>query len=193
MIIVGITGSIGCGKTYLANIIRSLGFATYNPDHWVRDLYRKAEFLKVIQKEFPSTFDEQGIFNKRMLRNIVFNDNKQLKHLESLIHPFLKRKLKQIIHTKALKDEILFLDVALLFEMHWDKYCDFIIDADVTDNIQMQRVIERDHITEEDFKKIISVQSSKDFKKYKSDYVIDTALPYGINKMQLIKFIQEVL
>ena len=193
MIIVGITGSIGCGKTYLANIIRSLGFSTYNPDFWVRDLYKKADFLNVIKREFPDTFDKQGIFNKRKLRNIVFNDNKQLKHLESLIHPFLNKTLKKIIRKKAVTDEILFIDVALLFEMKWDKYCDFIITADVSDDIQMQRVMERDHITEEDFKKIISVQTSKDFKKFKSDFVIDTALPYGINKVQLIKFIQEVL
>lgn len=193
MIIVGITGSIGCGKTYLANIIRSLGFSTYNPDFWVRDLYKKADFLKVIKREFPMTFNEQGIFDKRKLRNIVFNDNKQLKYLESLIHPFLNKTLKKIIRKKAVTDEILFIDVALLFEMKWDKYCDFIITADVSDDIQMQRVMERDHITEEDFKKIISVQTSKDFKKFKSDFVIDTALPYGINKVQLIKFIQEVL
>ena len=193
MIIVGITGSIGCGKTYLANIIRSLGFSTYNPDFWVRDLYKKADFLKVIKREFPAAFDEQGIFNKRKLRNIVFNDKKQLKHLESLIHPFLNKTLKKIIRKKALTNDVLFIDVALLFEMHWDKYCDFIITADVADDIQMRRVMERDHITEEDFKKIISVQTSKDFKKYKSDFVIDTALPYGINKVQLIKFIQEVL
>ena len=139
------------------------------------------------------TFNEQGIFDKRKLRNIVFNDNKQLKHLESLIHPFLNKTLKKIIRKKAVTDEILFIDVALLFEMKWDKYCDFIITADVSDDIQMQRVMERDHITEEDFKKIISVQTSKDFKKFKSDFVIDTALPYGINKVQLIKFIQEVL
>ena len=45
MIVIGITGSIGCGKTHLAKIIKSLGFATYNPDFWVRDFYKKASFL----------------------------------------------------------------------------------------------------------------------------------------------------
>ena len=102
MKIVGITGSIGCGKTYLANIIKKLGFSVYNPDFWVRDLYRKKDFLQVIAREFPQTF-ENGVFNKRKLRTLVFDDNKQLKKLESLIHPFLGKKLKKIIKSQETK------------------------------------------------------------------------------------------
>ena len=89
MIVVGITGSIGCGKTYLANMISDLGYSVYNPDKWVGELYKNSDFLNIIKQNFPMTF-ENGIFNKRSLRNLVFNDKSQLQKLENIIHPFLK-------------------------------------------------------------------------------------------------------
>lgn len=193
MIVIGITGSIGCGKTYLAKIINNLGFATYNPDFWVRDFYKKASFLSLIKDNFPQTFNHEGKFDKRKLRDIVFNDNTQLKKLEKLTHPLINKKLKNIIKKASIKENIIFFDVALLYEKGWDKYCDFVIVADVSDEIQKQRVMKRDNITEEDFNKITATQTSKEYKKFKADYVIDTSLSYGINKVQLIKFIQEVL
>lgn len=192
MRIIGITGSIGCGKTYLANIIKSLGYSVYNPDYWVRDLYKKNSFLKVIKLNFPSVFDAEGCFNKRKLRDLVFSDNKQLKKLEGIIHPFLKIKLKNIIKKFAQKEDFLFLDVALLLEMKWDKYCDFIIVADVEKEIQIKRVMERDNIKREDVEKIIAVQSDNMTKYAAADYIINTALPDGINKVQIIKFLKEI-
>ncbi|MBQ8481146.1 MAG: dephospho-CoA kinase [Alphaproteobacteria bacterium] len=193
MKIIGITGSIGCGKTYLANILKNMGYSVYNPDHWVRNLYKKKDFLLVIKKYFPTTFDAEGIFNKRELRNIVFNDNKQLKILESIIHPFLKRKLKKIINKYAQNNDFLFLDAALLLENKWDKYCDYIIVADVEKEIQIQRVMKRDNIKKEDVKKIIAIQTDNLIKYSAADYIINTALPDGINKVQIIKFLQEIM
>ena len=192
MKIIGITGSIGCGKTYLADIIKSMGYSVYNPDFWVRNLYKKKDFLYAIKKYFPTTFDADNVFNKRKLREIVFNDNKQLKILESIIHPFLKRKLKKIINKFAQKNDFLFLDVALLLEMKWDKYCDYIIVADVEKEIQIQRVMKRDNIKREDVEKIIAVQTDNLIKYSAADYIINTALPDGINKIQIIKFLQEI-
>ena len=192
MKIVGITGSIGCGKTYLANIIKKLGFSVYNPDFWVRDLYRKKDFLQVIAREFPQTF-ENGVFNKRKLRTLVFDDNKQLKKLESLIHPFLGKKLKKIINKYAAYEDVLFLDVALLLEFGWDKYCDYIVVADVDDEIQKHRVMKRDHISEADFNKIVAVQMDKNLKRAFADVVIDTNNKENHLKVLLIKFIEEIL
>lgn len=192
MKIIGITGSIGCGKTYLADIIRKLGFGVYNPDIWVRDLYKKESFLEIIKDNFPAVF-EKDVFNKRKLRNLVFDDKKELKKLEALIHPLLKEKLKQLIRKNSIKNEILFLDVALLFEMNWDIYCDYIIVADVDKNIQKQRVMKRDNVSETDFENIIKNQESQKIKKEKADIVINTGYSYGINKVQLIKFIEEIL
>ncbi len=192
MKIVAITGSIGCGKTYIANIIRSLGYSVYDIDKWVKYLYFKEYFLDTIKKEFPESFINDE-FNKRVLRNIVFNDNDKLKKLESLIHPFLKQKLLNLIRKQSKKNCVIFLDIALLFEMHWDKYCDYIVLADVDKDIQKNRVMKRDNITEEDFNKIISVQLDNEFKKKFSTIIVDTNKPYGVIKSNIIKFIGNIV
>ena len=192
MIIVGITGSIGCGKTYLANIIRSLGYSVYNPDKWVADLYKKKQFLSIIAKNFPAAFNN-GVFNKRILRNIVFNDGKELNKLENLIHPFLKNKIKSIIHKFSRKSDIIFFDAALLLEKKWNIYCNYIIVADIDEETQKQRVMKRDNITAEDFYKIIKVQISQSQKCKYADFIINTGLSENIIKIEIIKVIDWIL
>ena len=192
MIIVGITGSIGCGKTYLANIIKKLGYSVYNPDEWTRNLYKKESFLNLIRKQFPQVFEKDKL-NKRVLRNLVFNDNKELKKLEKIVHPFLNKRLKKTIHKFASRQDIMFLDVALLLEFGWDKYCDYMVVADVDDLTQQQRVMVRDGITAADFAKIVAVQMPKSEKKEYADWIIDTGADENLLKVQLIKFIKEIL
>ena len=189
MEIIGITGSIGCGKTTIAGIIRNLGFVVYDADVWCRQLYYQKDFLEVIKKNFPLVF-ENGIFNKRKLRTHVFNNNKDLKKLENLIHPFLKKKFIKVISKNSHNNNIIFVDVALLFEMGWNKYCTTIIVADVDYEIQKQRVMKRDNISEQDFENIVKVQLSNDYKKILSDYVINTDKPLSLLKVELIKLIK---
>ncbi len=192
MIIIGITGSIGCGKTYLANIIKKMGFVVYNPDKWVRDFYKKSEFLNIIKQNFPTTF-ENGVFNKRSLRNLVFNNKDQLEKLEQIVHPFLKKKIKTVINKLSRNTDVIFFDAALLFEKNWDIYCDYIIVADIDEETQKQRVMKRDNITAEDFYKIIKVQISQAQKRDWADFIINTGEPENINKIQIMQFMDEIL
>lgn len=192
MKIIGITGSIGCGKTYLADMIRDLGYGVYNPDKWVRELYKNKDFLKVIQQNFPMVF-EDGVFNKRSLRNLVFNNESQLQKLENIIHPFLKKKIKTVIHKYSRKSDIIFFDAALLFEKDWDIYCDYVIVADIEEEIQKQRVMKRDNISAEDFYKIIKVQMPQSEKCARADVIINTNKAKNINKTHLLQITDEIL
>lgn len=192
MKIIAITGSIGCGKTFLANIIRSLGYVVYDADKWCKYLYYRPAFLKVIKQNFPEVFEVDGSFNKRKLRNLVFNDNSELKRLEKLIHPFLKQKLLNVIHKNAKTERVFFFDAALLFEMKWDIYCQAVILADVDKNIQKQRVMVRDHIAADDFEKIVSLQMDNEQKKMFTDVVVNTDKPENLLKAELIKIIEEL-
>jgi len=187
MILTAITGSIGCGKTTLSNILRGQGFLVYDVDKWVKYLYCKANFLSVIQNNFPDVFDN-GYFNKRKLRTLVFNNPQKLKLLESLIHPFLEKKLRKIIRTHK-NQGLVFVDVALLYEMNWNKYFDFVLLADVDKDIQKQRVMKRDNISAEDFEKIDTLQMSMAEKRKKVDFIINT----GVEKRKLVKSILEVV
>lgn len=188
MILTAITGSIGCGKTTLSNILRENGFLVYDIDKWVKYLYYRKDFLKVIKNYFPEAFDGDN-FNKRLLRNIVFNCPEKLKVLEGLIHPFLKRRLRSIIR-KNKNRGLVFVDVALLFEMGWDKYFDFILLADVDKDIQRERVIKRDNITAEDFEKIDQIQMSMSEKRKKVDFVIDTNATFGQLRFRLYELLR---
>lgn len=192
MKIIAITGSIGCGKTFLANIIRSLGYVVYDADKWVKYLYYRPAFLNVIKQSFPKVFDNDGSFNKRKLRNLVFNNTNELKRLEKIVHPFLKQKLLNIIHKNAEKDCVLFFDAALLIEMKWNIYCQAVILADVDKNIQKQRVMARDNVSAEDFEKIVSVQMDNEQKKKFSDVVINTDKSEALLKVELINIIEEL-
>lgn len=192
MKIIAITGSIGCGKTFLANIIRSLGYVVYDADKWVKYLYYRPAFLNVIKQSFPKVFDNDGRFNKRKLRNLVFNNTNELKRLEKIVHPFLKQKLLNIIHKNAEKDCVLFFDAALLIEMKWNIYCQAVILADVDKNIQKQRVMARDNVSAEDFEKIVSVQMDNEQKKKFADVVINTDKSEALLKVELINIIEEL-
>ncbi len=189
MLLVAITGSIGCGKTTLAKIANSLGYTVFDIDGWVRRLYFSRDFLKTLEKHFPGTV-HNGVADKRALRNLVFNDKDKLKLLESLIHPFLRENLKKVIRENACYSDIFFIDVALLFEMGWDKYCDLILVADVDYNIQKQRVMKRDNVSAEDFDKINNVQMSNEHKKMLADVVINTDKPKNLLKVELINIIR---
>ena len=133
---------------------------------------------------------ENGQVNKRALRNIVFSDNRQLKVLEGLIHPFLRETLKDVIRKNACRNDIFFIDVALLFEMGWDRYCDFILVADVDYEIQKQRVMNRDKVTAEDFDKINNVQLSNSYKINLADVVVNTDKSKNLLKVEMINIIQ---
>ena len=180
MILTAITGSIGCGKTTISNILRKNGYLVYDIDKWVRYLYCKEDFLKVIKGNFPDAFDGD-VFNKKILRKIVFDQPDRLKILEGLIHPFLTQKLRKKIR-KSKNEGLVFVDIALLFEMKWDKFFDFIILADVDNNTQKIRVMKRDNITAEDFEKINCLQMPMDEKKEKVDFIINT--DKSLNKLQ---------
>ena len=188
MKLIAITGSIGCGKTTLANIVRKLGYVVFDVDIWVRNIYKDKDFLLKLEKIFPNSV-VNGVANKKYLRNIVFNDKNKLKDLEFIIYPFLVNKIKNMINKKSKYGYKVFLDAALLFEKGWDKYCDFVILADVDYDIQRKRVMIRDNISADDFDKINNVQLKNDDKKLLSDVVINTDKKLNVLKVELIKII----
>jgi len=184
MKLIGITGSIGCGKTTLAKIAQGLGYGVYYVDATTRRLYYRKDFINIIEQNFDGVVND-GKVDRKILRNLVFNDNKQLKKLEALIHPFLKENLKKVIRNNIDTADIFFVDVAILFEMGWDKYFDLIILADVDYEIQKKRVMERDNISGDDFDKINNIQMDNKKKADLVDVIIDTGKPLNLLKDEL--------
>lgn len=191
MYLIGITGSIGSGKTTLANIAKELGYAVYDVDGWVRNIYSKPSFLRLLEKFFEGSVKD-GVADKRYLREIVFNDKKQLEKLESLIYPILNNNIKNLITKNAKQKFIIFLDIALLFEKKWDKYCDFIILADADYELRKKRVMLRDKVSALGFENIDKVQMNNDKKKDMVDIVINTDKSVNILKVEMINLINAI-
>lgn len=172
-------------------IVRRLGYVVYDIDGWVRRLYYQKDFIKVIAAHFPEVMEGEKV-NKRKLRNLVFGDNARLKVLESLIHPFLKQTLMNVRRRNARRADLFFMDVALLFEMGWDKYCDYIVVADVDYETQKMRVMRRDNISAADFDKINRIQMDNAAKKVLADVIINTDKPINLLKVELLAMIEEI-
>ncbi len=191
MKLIAITGSIGCGKTTIAKIVREQGYTVFDVDAWVRRMYFQKSFIAQIAKTFPDVMEE-GVVNKRLLRNKVFDDEKELKKLEKLTHPFLRKYLKYVIKKNSKYNDCFFIDVALLYELGLEKFCDFVVVADVDYKIQKKRVMKRDGVKAEDFDKINDIQMSNEIKKQKADIVIDTDKSLNLLKLDVITMIDYV-
>lgn len=191
MIVVGITGSIGCGKTTIANTLREQGELVWDVDKWVKFLYYRKDFLNKLKEIFPEAFTNNE-FNKRCLRNIVFNDNNKLRILENIIHPYLENKFRKIIRRNAKNNYLAFIDIALLFEMGWNRYCDYVVLADVDKEVQIKRVMLRDGISRDDFEKIDKIQMSQDNKKKMVDFIIDTNVDIDKLKLKIVNLLEEL-
>ena len=189
MILIGITGSIGSGKTTLAKIAKKLGYAVYDVDAWVRRIYHNKNFLQKLEDRFSGSVKD-GVADKKYLRDIVFKDKIKLANLEGLIYPFLDDMIRKQKMKNARNKNVFFLDIALLYEKGWDKYCDFVILADVDYKIRKQRVMLRDNVDSDDFERIDSVQMSNEQKKLWADAVVDTDKPLNILKLEMINLLR---
>ena len=192
MIIIGITGSIGCGKTTLSKQAKSLGFPVWDIDGWVRSVYRDKDFIRLVNREFFNLDSDKAV-DKRALRSLVFNDYQQLKKLEQLIHPFLQRRLRRFINKTARRKGLVIIDAALLFELNWNRYCDYVIVADVAYEVQKKRVMTRDRISAEEFEKINARQMPNAEKVLKADVVIDTNKPENVLRASLALLFEELM
>ena len=102
----------------------------------------------------------------------------------------MKKYLKSVIKKCSDKNDCFFIDVALLYEMGWDKYCDFVVVADVDYEVQKQRVMKRDNISAEDFDKINNIQMNNNKKKTMADFVINTDKSMNLLKLDVINMIE---
>lgn len=169
--ILGLTGSIGSGKSTVSDMLKKEGFEIFDADKIARELMESKEVKLQIKKAFGNfIFDENDNLDRKALKNIVFNKRDKLKILNSIIHPRVIGYYKNIANLKS--KEIKIFDVPLLFETGIDKYCDKILVIDIDEDIQIERVMKRDTLDKELVKKIISSQSEREDRLSKADYII---------------------
>lgn len=169
-IVIGLTGSISSGKSNISNNLKQLGFVVSDADLIVKEAYNDINVLNQIKENFPDTFNN-NICDKKKLGEIIFNDEKKREILNKIIHPFVLEKMQEDIKN----NDLIFLDVPLLYEANFDKLCDRVICTKLDLDKQIERLINRDDITKEEALLKINSQMKLEDKCEKADYLIDTS------------------
>lgn len=173
MIIIGLTGSVGMGKSTTAALFARRGCPVHNSDEAVHRLY-KSTAAPLIEAAFPGSTDAEGV-DRVKLGAMVFNNPEAMKRLEEIIHP-LVREEEQGLREKAFAAgaRCLVLDIPLLFETGAEKRCDLVAVVSAPEDVQQARVLARPNMTEERFCAIVSRQLPDAEKRRRAHMVIPT-------------------
>ena len=172
MIILGITGSVGTGKSFASDFFKKLRVPVFDSDHEISLLYKKKKVLDIIIKNFPKAF-KNNMLIKEKLAKIVFQDKNKLLILENIIYKFLKkRRYKWIRRQFRNKSKFVLFDVPLLFEKDNIKKYDKIIVMTCSEKIQMLRVLKRNGWDEKRFTQTKLLQMDDKNKKKLANNII---------------------
>ncbi len=177
MIVVGLTGSIGMGKSTAARVLRRLGVPVYDADGAVhRLLARGGAAVDVVGRAFPGVLDG-GTVDRQELGRRVFGDPAKLARLEQILHPLVRRDSVDFLRRCALQRRpVAVLDVPLLFETGRDRDCDSTVLVTAPVFIQTQRVMRRPGMTLKKLREIRSRQMPDREKRRRADFVVLTGL-----------------
>lgn len=175
MIRLGLTGSIGMGKSTTAQLFRDRGVPVIDSDAVVHDLYR-SEAAAPVEAAFPgSTVD--GVVDRARLAERLAADPAGFKTLESIVHPLVWRRERQTVERlRADNAPVVVLDIPLLYENHAEARVDKVVVVTADSDVQKARVMARPGMTEEKFQMILSRQMPDSEKRRRADFVIDTGL-----------------
>ena len=170
---VGLTGSIGMGKSTTAQMFRDEGIAVLDSDQIVHDLYRGAA-VAPIAAAFPDVVVD-GVVNRSALGAHVLSDPAAMKKLEAIVHPLVWAARDAFIQQRqAQGDWIVVYDVPLLFETGADKSVDAIVVVTAPPELQKQRVLMRPGMTQEKFEVIVGKQTPDTEKRARADFIVET-------------------
>lgn len=189
MLVIGLTGSIGMGKSTVAKRFAACGIAVCDADAVVHDLYA-GEARAPIEAAFPGAVID-GVVDRAKLSAALLDDPGKFKTLEAIVHPLVKAKevafLKREAQTGA---ACAVLEVPLLFETHGDARVDVTVVVSAPADVQRQRVLERDGMTNEKLDQILSRQVPDSEKRRRADFVVDTRLDLDATFAQVDRIVE---
>lgn len=183
MIILGLTGSIGMGKSATAAMFAEAGVPVYDADAAVHSIYAQGGLaVEPLGARFPGVVVD-GAVNRQRLRDIVMEDPEAMKDLETIVHPLVgetqMRFRQEALHSGA---PFVVLDIPLLYETGGDKRCDYVAVVTAPADVQRARVMARQEMSESDFEKIVAKQVPDAEKRARADFVISTAFGFDFTR-----------
>ena len=174
MIRLALTGSIGMGKSTVAEMFRRSGIPVFDADAVVRKLQgRGGALVRKIEERFPGTTSPDGV-DRDALSKLVVGDPEELAALEAIVHPAVHHERTRFIVENGDAQALLF-EIPLLFETGGEEAFDKVIVVSAPAGVQRERVMSRTGMTDEKFRALLARQTPDDEKKAKADFVVDTS------------------
>jgi dephospho-CoA kinase len=184
MIVLGLTGSIGMGKSTAAGFFAEEGVPVYAADAAVHALYAGAA-APAIEAAFPGTTVD-GTVDRDRLTARVLGDPAALERLEAIVHPLVRREEERFLAAaEAAGVKVAVLDIPLLFETGGDKRCDAVVVVSAPADVQRERVMSRPGVSEEKFDTLLRKQMPDAEKRARADFIVDTAQDFDSTRAQI--------
>lgn len=186
MIVVGLTGSIGMGKSTIGKLFEAAGVPLYDADAEVHKLYaRGGAAVALLEAEFPGV-TRDGAVDRAALSARVLNDDRAMKTLESIVHPLVGESRAGFFErARQAGADLVVLDIPLLFETGGEGRVDKVVVVTAPADQQRERVLAREGMTVEKFEAINARQTPDAEKRRRADYVIDTGGDFEATKAQV--------
>ena len=174
MVILGLTGSIGIGKSTTAKLFAEAGVPVYDADAAVHMLY-EGQAAPAIEAAFPGATVDGKVDRNRLSARVV-HDPAAIKRLEAIVHPMLGASRQKFLHDAEQSGApVAVVDVPLLFETGGENRVDAVVVVTTTPEIQRQRILERSNMTEEKLQAILARQMPDAEKRKRANFVVDTS------------------
>ncbi len=191
MLVLGLTGSLGMGKSTTARFFAEAGVPVHDADAAVHRLY-ESDAVTPIEEAFPGT-TSHGVVDREKLARYVLDDPAALKKLEAIVHPLVRREEDRFLAAaQAAGASIAVLDIPLLFETGGDKRVDAVVVVSSPRDIQRARAFERPGMTEEKFQALLAKQLPDPEKRRRADFVVDTSQGYDSARAQVHAILRAV-
>jgi dephospho-CoA kinase len=184
MFVLGLTGSLGMGKSTTAKFFAEEGVPLHDADAEVHRLYERGA-TPLIEAAFPGT-TVGGKVDRDKLAQRVLGDPVAIRKLEGIVHPLVRRAEEHFLAEAARKGaSIVVLDIPLLFETGADRRCDAVVVVSAPADVQRARVFGRPGMTEEKFDAILVKQMPDAEKRARADFLVDTSTGFGAARAQV--------
>ena len=184
MIILGLTGSIGMGKSTTAEMFRAAGVPVHDADATVHALYR-GPAVPLIEAAFPGTTRE-GEVDRPALGARVFGQPGEIARLEAIVHPLVKAAEQEFLRdARAAGAPVVVLDIPLLFETGGESRVDHVVVVSAPEDVQRHRVLSRPGMTAERLDQILARQMPDAEKRRRADFIVDTSRGLDPARMQV--------
>jgi dephospho-CoA kinase len=190
MVVIGLTGSIGMGKSTTARFFAEAGVPVHDADLTVHRLYA-GEAAPLIEMAFPGVANADGVDRNKLAKHVL-GDPKALRRLEAIVHPLVRREeLRFLDQAEKAAAAIAVLDIPLLFETGADRRVDAVVVVTAPVEMQRARAFERPGMTEEKFQALLAKQMPDAEKQRRADFVVDTSRGLDSARRQVHAILRE--